>query len=842
VREFERASDDLIGQPIAGRYRIISRLGAGGMGVAYRAWDEEEEVPVVIKIPKKALLDDPKFAERFEREIRLLQGLTHPNIVPIVDVGEHEGLPFVVMRFLPGGSLSNRRLRGDDGRTRPNPPGMLHLWLPAMADALDHVHANGIVHRDVKPANIFFDAYWGAFLGDFGIAKIVEETESFDRENTLTATNMGIGTPDYMAPELFTPKPVLDGHTDQYALAVTVYEMLAGSRPFTGTTAHIVVEVTSMPAPRLDRQRSGLPGSLVEAVHRGLTKSSGGRFSTCWEFAAAVLRDVEPLADEPDVARLLCPSCSNLLKLPVAAAGRQGKCPKCKEQMEVAADLGALWLLDEARRQRRTDVSVVDVSDLVVEPDSPDTGETGSEIDGQGLEAFKPVFGTTPIDRVPRKRAKKNSTGIILGGVAAVVVALAGLSMIFDGVGGRPKLIPKLTHEQKLAQAEATLQSKPDDQTANEFLGRHWCFKQEDWTKGLPHLAESGMIGLWNTAKKELDLEASNPPANAGDRVRLAGDWWNLAGDKAVVTAEEAEAIKRHAAELYTASVAGLTDAKDVKHTNRWLDRNPQFLKLTGGKRPPEVKLATAEEILAQPPIANSIGMKLKLIPAGSLMMGSEDGDSNTKPVHEVRITKPFYLGVHEVTNAEWKRVMAVDQPPSKWKDNDRPVEQVNWDDAIRFCRRLSNLDVERTAGRVYRLPTEPEWEYACRAGTTTRWSYGDNEKALEGFAWFDGNSGGQTHPVGLKLPNPWGLHDMHGNVWEWCADLYGPYPRESATEQAGVAQGGYRVGRGGCWNSNAGGCWSANRGRFGPSYHRSGQGFRVALSPAESPPPEAGK
>jgi serine/threonine protein kinase len=346
VTGFPDDDDNLFG----GRYRIISRLGAG----AYRAWDEQEGRLVVIKIVKKAFLDDPKFTEGFARKIRLLQGLRHPHIVPIVDVdvGEHDGLPFVVivMRFLPGGSLSNRRLRDDNGKVLPNPPGMLHLWLPDVADALDHVHANGVVHRDVKPANIFFDAYWNAFLGDFGNAKIVEESDSFDRENTLTATNMGIGTQEYMGPEQFSPKPVLDGRTDQYALAVMVYEMVSGTRPFTGATAHIVVEVTSMPAPRLDGKVRGLPCSLVHAVHRGLTKSPDERFSTCREFAAAVLRDVKPLADDPGIARLLCPRCSNLLKLPVAAAGQCGLCPKCQTQMKVADDLSWLITADEAKR------------------------------------------------------------------------------------------------------------------------------------------------------------------------------------------------------------------------------------------------------------------------------------------------------------------------------------------------------------------------------------------------------------------------------------------------------------------------------------------------------------
>jgi serine/threonine protein kinase len=344
ITGFPDDDDNLFG----GRYRIISRLGAGGMGVAYRAWDEEEEVPVVIKIPKKAL--HPKIAERLARDIHLLLGFEHPHIVPIVNVGEHEGLPYVVMRFLPGGSLSNRRLRDADGKVRPNPPGMLHLWLPAVAEALDFVHARGVVHRDVKPANIFFDAFWGAFLGDCRIARIVEASDSFDRENSPAEPQMCIGALPYMCPEQFTPKPVLDGRTDQYALAVTVYEMVSGTRPFTGTTAHLIVEVTTQPPPRLDRKVRGLPASLVKAVERGLTKSQDERFPTCREFAAAVLCDVEPLADDPGIARLLCPDCGNLLKLPVAAAGLCGLCPKCQAQMKVADDLSWLITADEAKR------------------------------------------------------------------------------------------------------------------------------------------------------------------------------------------------------------------------------------------------------------------------------------------------------------------------------------------------------------------------------------------------------------------------------------------------------------------------------------------------------------
>ena len=341
------SKDPLIGVIVAGRYRVLARLGQGGMGVTYRAWDMEVNRPVVLKHPKPEMLANPGFLERFSRETRMMAAFSHPNVAPITTVGEHEGIPYLVMPFLPGGSLSNRRLRDDSGEPQPMHPSTLHLWLPQVAAALDYVHSQGVVHRDVKPGNVFFDGFWHAFLGDFGISKIVEETESLDREHTLTATSVAVGTHGYMAPELFAPKPVLDGRVDQYALAVMVYEMLAGRRPFTGDTAHLIVEVTTKNVPPLRGFRRDLPRSLEEAVDQSLAKHSGDRFGSCLEFVEHALADVPPMQDEPGVARLLCPACENLLKLPTTAAGKKGRCPRCTRQMMVARDLSALWLVGE---------------------------------------------------------------------------------------------------------------------------------------------------------------------------------------------------------------------------------------------------------------------------------------------------------------------------------------------------------------------------------------------------------------------------------------------------------------------------------------------------------------
>jgi formylglycine-generating enzyme required for sulfatase activity len=232
--------------------------------------------------------------------------------------------------------------------------------------------------------------------------------------------------------------------------------------------------------------------------------------------------------------------------------------------------------------------------------------------------------------------------------------------------------------------------------------------------------------------------------------------------------------------------------------------------------------------------VTNSIGMKLKLIPPGGFTMGSPDSDSDAfdyeKPQHTVRITKPSYLGVTEVTQEQFERVMGSN--PSNFKGALLPVEQVSWEDAVEFCRKLSALPAERSAGRVYRLPTEAEWEYACRAGSRTKWSFGDSGSSLGDYAWYTSNSGGKTQPVGTKKPNAWGLYDMHGNVWEWCSDWWKrDYTTTAVSDPTGPAAGSIRVYRGGGWDGPAWICRSAFRGRVRPSDRGIVLGFRVAFS-----------
>jgi formylglycine-generating enzyme required for sulfatase activity len=216
--------------------------------------------------------------------------------------------------------------------------------------------------------------------------------------------------------------------------------------------------------------------------------------------------------------------------------------------------------------------------------------------------------------------------------------------------------------------------------------------------------------------------------------------------------------------------------------------------------------------------LGGGVSMTFVLIRPGTFQMGDQQS------VHKVTITKPFYMGKYEVTQEQWERVMGSN--PSTFKGAKNPVEQVSWDDCQNFVAKLK----EKVPGQSFRLPTEAEWEYACRAGSTGDYCYGEGDGSLGEYAWYSSNDGQKTHPVGEKKPSVWGLYDMHGNVWEWCADWYGGYDSGVVTDPVGPSTGSGRVLRGGSWLGSATGCRSALRYGLPPSGRRDRIGFRVVL------------
>lgn len=240
------------------------------------------------------------------------------------------------------------------------------------------------------------------------------------------------------------------------------------------------------------------------------------------------------------------------------------------------------------------------------------------------------------------------------------------------------------------------------------------------------------------------------------------------------------------------------------------------------------------QEKAPTPTFTNSLGMKFVWIPPGTFMMGSAKTEKERKDdeiQHRVTLTRGYYMGVYTVTQAQWTQIMG--KNPSKFDGANLPVEQVDWNECQEFLKKLRELDK-----KPYRLPTEAQWEYACRAGTTTPFYFGqtlttDQANFNGKYTYGDGKKGiyrEKTMPVGSFPPNAWGLYDMHGNVWQWCQDMFDNYPKESVVDPLGTT-GENRVIRGGSWIDNPLECRSAYRGGSKPTLRHSLVGFRVCFS-----------
>jgi len=281
--------DSLIGQSL-GRYNILEQLGEGGMATVYKAFDTRLETDVAVKVIRTDNLAPNVLArtrKRFEREAKALAKLTHPNIVKVIDYGEQDGRPYLVMEYLPGGTLKQAM----GGKVIPWQEAV-SLLCP-IAQALEDAHKRGIVHRDVKPSNILITESGQPMLSDFGIAKILEAEETQE----LTATGAGVGTPEYMAPEQGLGQKA-DHHADIYALGIVLYEMVTGRKPFQADTPMaVVVKHINDPLPRPTRFVSGLPKNIERILLKALAKDPKNRYKSMGGMAAALEKSVSRVGE-----------------------------------------------------------------------------------------------------------------------------------------------------------------------------------------------------------------------------------------------------------------------------------------------------------------------------------------------------------------------------------------------------------------------------------------------------------------------------------------------------------------------------------------------------------------
>lgn len=485
------ATEDWLGQTLCDRYVVRQKLGEGGMGAVLRAFDSRLETDVVIKVPRRELLHNQEFVRRFQEEIRALVKLTHPHVVKVTDADVHRGVPFAVLQYLAGGSLESRRQAAPGGRYQPAPPRSLGEWLPQVSAALDFLHKQNYVHRDVKPANILFDEHGNAYLGDFGVVKALAAHEEDRRGATLTGTGLVLGTPQYMSPELIMGQP-FDGRSDQYALAVVAYELLCGRRPFEADapSAILVMHTAQQPPPPRSLVAS-IPAAVSQVLLRGLAKRPGERYASCEAFTEALLAAVagkapaaaaaagQPRVSTGEPGHVACPACGRQLKIKSKFADRVIACPYCPTALRVSATLDRLTE-DPAATARLASKAAAAADAGSAPPQTPTHAgpKTAAPVDTHRQSTIPtPTAGSAVVNpkhkpsptaaasgQLPRRVETRKESAQISPVVWGIVGVAAGVLIL----GGVLLLMPQSESVANAPQAAGAADSSAEDQRAAE--------------------------------------------------------------------------------------------------------------------------------------------------------------------------------------------------------------------------------------------------------------------------------------------------------------------------------------------------------------------------------------
>jgi formylglycine-generating enzyme required for sulfatase activity/serine/threonine protein kinase len=799
-------------EPVPG-YRLHRRLGKGSFGEVWAATGPGD-VAVALKF-----ISLDAAAQHFEsRALGLMKHLRHPNLLTVSGVWQSQAL-LIIALDLADGTLRDRlyecRSQGLPGIPGPE----LLEYMREAAKGIDFLNEPrhtvdgrsgvSILHRDIKPANLLLVG-GGLKVGDFGLAKLLENA---------AASNTGAMTIAYAAPECFQNRTTR--HSDQYSLAVTWCELRGGRLPFQGSFESVMAGHVSRP-PDL----SMLPAAERPAVAKALAKGPDERWSNCRAFveALAALGSFQGRSPAPEVAVAPPP------------AREQVPTQACSVTvLEVPSSPQGAWVPNEFRTETETQparapwallfgavglLALVGVLVLVllplrereVGPDPPPPLQLQAEIKAEALAKKK-----AEDEALAQKQAEagalaqKQAEAVALAqkqaqaAEAALKKAKAEAAALAQKVAAAEALAKKqaeAARAQKQAQAEALAQAQAEEA---DRQARTLVRENQDY--------EGAVRLLEGVPSSRRDLDFYQEIRARRDRARQL--------DRDLRTALKAK-------DWYT--VREKLDALLVLQPRR------------------EEELQTVRELLPRfeqtaKYVINSIDLRLARIPKGKFLMGSPPDEPKRKAdedQHEVAFGQSFYLGAFEVTQSQYRRVMG--KNPSNFAPGgdgrklvagrdteDFPVDSVSWYDATEFCRRLSALPAENEAGRVYHLPTEAEWEYACRAGKASTFHHGPTLTIMQ--ANFFGKLG-RTEKVGAyrAYVNDFGLHDMHGNVREWTADRYGPYALGPQKDPTGSPDGKQRVLRGGSWSNDAASCRAAARHKSDPENRFIDFGFRVVI------------
>jgi len=771
-------------------YRVRKKLGRGGMGEVYLADDNNLPRQVAIKFMLPEFAAEPELRARFQHEARSAALINHPNVVTIYDVGEFNQQPYFVMEFIDGESLAAVIDHGGLSLDE-----VLDLTLQICA-GLGKAHQKGVLHRDLKPSNILRDSDGRVKIVDFGLAKLRDAT-------SLTSTGEVMGTLAYMSPEQARGWK-LDVRSDIFSLGVILYELVTRRLPFEGTTREALYWAVLQQEPEpLARYKRGVPLGLQGIIDRALDKDRDLRYQTVESLAADLKREKKLLSGAP-------PTISMPPKREAPLPPREQPQPRREEPKPKPAAPkllpprwspklvlfgigGILFVILVVYLLLSRDGSEIqsatgDIASLSI---TTTPRETAVFLDGD-------FIGNTPLANY-RANAGKFSLRIQQPNYFSRDTTITLVK------GGKYNLLFKL----RPATAKVTIAVDPANaeviidgsnsiaasqrQRLPLSVGMHSLDLSADGYK--PVQIKFRVTARDTTLQYNLQREVRAEygiiwlKSFLAGKVYIDGNFINNIG-----AGEEKD---------YDQPVG--THKVEVRGANETLSQN---VTVTKGKSAP-VTLRPKATVSPPTPVETATKMPdgMARIPGGYFLMGS-DKYNDEKPVHKVYVDG-FYLDKYEVTVAQYERFLNAtgQRQPENWNEQlqqrNHPVVYVSWDDAVAYAR---------WAGK--RLPTEAEWEYAARGGNAgldgkAKYEYPWGNEASHERANYSGKEGknqwDRTAPVGSFSANGYGLYDMAGNVWEWCADWYDEnyYTQSPERNPRGPSNGQSRVLRGGGWINN---------------------------------------
>jgi formylglycine-generating enzyme required for sulfatase activity/tRNA A-37 threonylcarbamoyl transferase component Bud32 len=775
--DLQRERLDAMQGEFGGRYEIIEALGHGGMGAVYKARQKQPSRIVVLKVMLNGRFASRKYHQRFAREAQAVARLKHPGIVSVYEYGDVAGQPYFTMEYVEGCSLREYVVRhGLDKRS------ICELVLK-VSHAVAYAHQRGVIHRDIKPTNILVDGHGNPRLLDFGLARMAGDTS--EDHPQMTEAGEVMGTPSYMSPEQTLGRPEeIDIRSDVYSLGVLFYELLTGALPYRIDRARPLESlrvIRDYVPKRPSAINAKLDGDLDAIVMKCIEKERDLRYQSAVELGEDIRRY---LRGHPVEARRT----TTFYHLRKLLWRHRGLFLPIVASLGVAAAVVGVFVLGLMRAEKGAHNAVLNADASARTADAEREKLVKFIMDLQSVrlkvESLMAEGRWEEAWRMASFAEKQLPQEAGLAGFAAEV-----RESIAVRTADADREIAQLVQDQRFRDARERMQRLKDLATQID----------------LPELAAQ-----MDRAAGEFDEVCRRSLLQEGQR--------------------SARSLQKFLLEC-----PGSTVAPEVRRLFQGLIGRIRFTDWPLDAGQAARNQATTAEVLGLAPtcaleLPDGARLALVLVPAGKFAMGTaHDGpgySADQEPEHTVRITYPFYMSATEVTRAQYLAVTGSGPEADTSADGDLPAA-VSWERARQFCEKLSLRNHDRL---TVRLPSEAEWEYACCAGSEGPYGQGVGAADLDEFAWYAPNSGGSPHPVGGKRANAWGLHDMHGNVLEWCQDWYDAryYLSSPVQDPPGPQTGDYRVLRGGSCSDEPQELSSTCRKAAAPDSVRPTYGFRV--------------